>query len=64
MHKINKEETTMIEYKVITTSVRDAEKDINALAGEGWQVIATDVISGAAFSVNSTPMIVTLGRKI
>ncbi len=54
----------VIEYKVVTTSVKDAEQEINALAAEGWQVIATNVISGAAFTVNSTPMIVTLGRKI
>ena len=54
----------MIEYKVITTCVKDAEQDINALASEGWQVVATSVVSGASFTANSAPMIVTLGRKI
>ena len=54
----------MIEYKVITTCVKDAEHDINALAGEGWQVIDTAIVSGASFTVNSTPLIVTLGRKV
>ena len=53
----------MIEYKILTTCVKDAEQEINALAQEGWQVIDTEILSGAAFTVNSAPMIVTLGRK-
>ena len=53
----------MIEYKVVSTSVKNAEEEINALAREGWQVIATSVISGASFTTGTTPMIVTLGRQ-
>ena len=54
----------MIEYKVLTTSVKEAEREINALAQEGWQVIDTAIVSGASFTANSAPMIVTLGRKV
>ena len=54
----------MIEYKVVTTNVNNAEEEMNRLAQEGWQVIDTEILSGAAFTVNSAPMIVTLGRKV
>ena len=48
---------------MITTTVKTAEEDINALVQEGWQVISTNVMSGTSFTVASAPMIVTLGRK-
>lgn len=54
----------MIEYKVVTTNVKSVEEVMNQWAGEGWQVIDTAVVSGMAISVNSTPMIVTFGRKV
>lgn len=54
----------MIEYKVITTTVKKAEEELNLLARDGWQVIATNLISGASFTTGSTPMIITLGRKV
>ena len=54
----------MIEYKVVTTNVKSAEDVINELAREGWQVISTNTVSGMSITVNSTPMIVTFGRKV
>ncbi len=53
----------MIEYKVVTTNVKTAEEIMNHHAAEGWQVVSTDVISGAGFTTGSTPMIVTFARK-
>ena len=54
----------MIEYKVVTTNVKQAEEIMNDLARDGWQVIATSTVSGASFTMNTTPMIVTFGRKV
>lgn len=54
----------MIEYKVVQTTVKKAEEDMNALAREGWQVIATNTLAGQSFTTGSTPMIITLGRKV
>ena len=53
----------MIEYKVIVTTVKKAEEDMNALASEGWQVVDTTTISGASFTWNSAPLIITFGRQ-
>ena len=53
-----------IEYKVITTTVKKAEEELNLLARDGWQVIATNLISDVSFTTGSTPMIITLGRKV
>ncbi|MBR1821477.1 MAG: DUF4177 domain-containing protein [Clostridia bacterium] len=54
----------MIEYKVVNTTVKQAEETMNQLAQEGWQVIATNAIAGQSFTIGSTPLIVTFGRKI
>ena len=54
----------MIEYKVVNTNVKQAEGVMNELAREGWQVIATSTIAGASFTTNSTPFIITFGRKL
>ncbi len=52
----------MIEYKVVTTNVKNAEEEMNRLAQEGWQVVDTTTISGASFTMNAAPMIITFGR--
>ena len=54
----------MIEYKVVTTNVKKAEEEMNKLAQEGWQVVDTNMISGASFTVSSSPMIITFGREV
>jgi len=53
----------MFEYKVIHTTLRDAESDINRMAQEGWRVVATATISGCAITLNGTPVIVTMERE-
>ena len=54
----------MIEYKVVTTNLKNAEETMNQLAQEGWQVIATSAVSGMSITANSTPLVVTFGRKV
>ena len=53
----------MLEYKVIHTTVRDAEEEMNRLAEDGWRVVSTTTVSGSSFTINSTPLIVTLERE-
>ena len=53
----------MFEYKILRTSVSDAEVEINYLALQGWRVISTALATGSALTVNSTPLIVTLERE-
>ncbi|MBR7187595.1 MAG: DUF4177 domain-containing protein, partial [Clostridia bacterium] len=55
--------TEMTEYKVLRTSLRDAESELNRLAADGWRVISTAVVSGMSFTVGTTPMIITLERN-
>lgn len=52
----------MTEYKILKTSVRDAEDDLNRLAADGWRVVSTCTISGAGLTIGSTPLIITLER--
>ena len=54
----------MIEYKVVNTTAKQAEELMNELAQEGWQVISTAAVSGMSFTANTTPLIVTFGRKV
>ena len=53
----------MIEYKVVTVPVKIAEETMNEYAAEGWQVVATTSSSVQGFTVNSSTLIITFGRK-
>ena len=52
----------MTEYKILKTTVRDAEYALNRLAADGWQVVDTTAISGVRITVGTTPLIITLKR--
>ena len=53
----------MFEYKVIKTDVNQAEEVLNRFAAQGWRVVSTACVSGCAFTVGGTPLIVTLERE-
>ncbi|MBQ8111108.1 MAG: DUF4177 domain-containing protein [Clostridia bacterium] len=53
----------MIEYKVVTTNVREAEEVMNRYAADGWQVVSTDTVSGVSMTLKTTPLIVTFARR-
>ena len=53
----------MIEYKVVTVPVKIAEETMNEYAAEGWQVVATASSSVQSFTVNSSWLIITCGRR-
>ena len=48
----------MYEYKVETYKVKEAEKEMNKLAGEGWRVIAVSPNVGVGYGI-----VVTYERK-
>ena len=49
----------MYEYKVETYRVKEAETEMNRLAGEGWQVIAVTPNAAMGYGI-----IVTYARRI
>ena len=53
----------MVEYKVITVKVRDAEQELNRLALDGWRVVGTALNSGVSPVTRLAPMVITLERK-
>ena len=53
----------MIEYKVVRVRLRDAEEAMNRLAADGWRVVSTATIGGMSFTVNTTPLVITLERN-
>lgn len=52
----------MLEYKVVTVNVKNAEQTMNELAQEGWQVVSASAVAGMGLSTNSTPLVITLER--
>lgn len=63
MRTTREEADYMIEYKVVTVPVKIAEETMNEYATEGWQVVATTSSSVQGFTVNSSTLIITFGRK-
>ena len=53
----------MLEYKVISTNVKNAEEEMNRWAQEGWRVISSNTISGCSLTLTRTPVIITLERE-
>ena len=53
----------MIEYKVLKSTVKEVEYELNRLAADGWRVVSSNTLSGASLTVNSSPIIVILERK-
>ena len=53
----------MVEYKVITVKVRDAEQELNRLALDGWRVVGTALNIGVSPVTRLAPMVITLEIK-
>ena len=52
----------MYEYKILSASVKEAEKTLNQYAKEGWRLVTT--LPNIGIGVGLTGLVCTLERKV